>query len=93
MNGGRRLKSLFWPIVILALAFAALMVLKQTKPQAPTAQVEEKVWPVAVQRLQREDVAPMQTLFGRVQTQQMVTVAAPVAGVVAHRHRLSGERF
>jgi len=93
MNGWRRLKSLFWPVVILVLAFVALMVLKQTKPQAPTAQVEEKVWPVAVQRLQREAVAPMQTLFGQVQTRQMVTVAAPIAGVVAHRHLLSGERF
>ncbi|MDR9498413.1 MAG: HlyD family efflux transporter periplasmic adaptor subunit [Hydrogenovibrio sp.] len=88
-----RLKPLLWPLVILLSALVIFVVLKQTKPQAPAAQVEEKIWPVAVQTLKSEALSPSQTLFGRVESDRMVSVAAPVAGEVATRHVLAGDTF
>jgi RND family efflux transporter MFP subunit len=88
-----RLKPLLWPLLILLSALLIFVALKQTKPQAPAAQIEEKVWPVAVQTLKSETLSPSQTLFGRVESDRMVSVAAPVAGEVATRHVLAGDTF
>ncbi|KUJ71167.1 efflux RND transporter periplasmic adaptor subunit [Thiomicrospira sp. WB1] len=88
-----QLKSIVWPVLIVLGAILIFVLLKATKPDAPQATVEEKVWPVSVLSLQRQALSPSQSLYGRVESEQMVTLASPVTGVVAERPLLAGEAF
>lgn len=87
------LKKGLLPLLILAGALGVFMLLKSTKPTQPPIEIKQKSWAVEVETLQPQALAPMHTLYGQIQSSQMVTVAAPVTGVVARLPFKSGEDF
>ena len=86
-------KKAILPLLILAGALGVFMLLKSTKPTQPPIEIKQKSWAVAVETLQPQTLAPMHTLYGQIESSQMVTVAAPVTGVVARLPFKSGEDF
>lgn len=87
------LKKGLLPLLILAGALGVFMLLKSTKPTQPPIEIKQKSWAVEVETLQPQTLAPMHTLYGQIESSQMVTVAAPVTGVVARLPFKSGEDF
>lgn len=79
----QKLKRLFIPLLILAAAVAVFMYMKSTKPQQKQVEIKEKVWMVETHAANFESLAPVQTLYGQVESHSMVYAAAPVNGVVA----------
>ncbi|MBN2647840.1 MAG: biotin/lipoyl-binding protein [Thiotrichales bacterium] len=71
------------PLVILGMAIAAFVVLKNSKLQQPPVEIKEKVWMVNTQTVQLAQLAASQTLYGQVESNAMVQAAAPIAAVVA----------
>ncbi len=81
------------PLLIVLGAVALFAILKMTKPAQPPVQVQEKVWPVTAMTAQSESLAPVISLFGTVESNALVTAAAPVAGVVASLPVKEGQSF
>lgn len=77
-----RVRTVLIPFAIIALAIAAFMFFKQTKPAQPPVQLKEKVWSVETLVAKFETLSPVQTLYGKVESNAMVHAAAPVSGVV-----------
>lgn len=70
-------------LVIIIVAMVLFVYFKSTKPEQPQVQVKEKVWPIYTITADVGAHSPMQTLYGTVESNQRVTAASPVAGVVA----------
>lgn len=75
-------KRFLVPVVIIVAAIAVFVMLKATKPEQKQVDIVEKVWMVDAINAQFETLAPMQTLYGTVESNSLVTAAAPVSGVV-----------
>lgn len=90
---GNSVKKIVIPLLIVAVALAAFIILKATKPEQPPVEVQQKVWPVQVMSLQPADLAPMVSLYGKVESNQLVNAAAPVAGVVEKVWVREGQTF
>lgn len=71
-------------IAILILVFVFLIVgyMISTKPKPPTVEIKQKVWPIEARTISLGDVVPVQSLFGTVESNALVTASSPVAGVV-----------
>lgn len=81
------------PLLIVLGAVALFAILKMTKPAQPPVQVQQKVWPVTAMTVQAETLAPVISLYGTVESNALVTAAAPVAGVVASLPVKEGQSF
>ncbi|MBN2866591.1 MAG: HlyD family efflux transporter periplasmic adaptor subunit [Thiotrichales bacterium] len=81
------------PLLILVLAVTVFMYFKSTKPTQPPVEVKQKVWPVKVETVQLQSLSPVQTLFGTIQSNAMVSAAAPVTGQVGKVWLNEGEEF
>jgi multidrug efflux pump subunit AcrA (membrane-fusion protein) len=81
------------PLLIVLGAIALFAILKMTKPAQPPVQVQQKVWPVTAMTVQAETLAPVISLYGTVESNALVTAAAPVAGVVASLPVKEGQAF
>jgi multidrug efflux pump subunit AcrA (membrane-fusion protein) len=84
--------KLILPVLVLAAGVGAFRVLKSTKPvQAPPA-VQERIWRVAVERAVPERLAPELTLYGRVETPDLLRATASAAAWVTEVAVRDGDR-
>lgn len=70
------------PLIIIALAVAGFAYMKATKPEQPPVEVKEKVWKIEYVKANFDTLAPMQRLYGQVESNATVSMSAPIAGVV-----------
>lgn len=89
----KNIKKWLYPLLIIAGAIGVFILLKATKPAQPPVEIKQKNWAVQAQTLQLQTLAPMQTLYGRLESSQMVTVVAPVSGVIERLPLKSGDSF
>lgn len=80
----KRLLALrLFPLVILCIAFGAYAYMTMTKPERSKPVAQEKVWQVEVLKAQKQTLSPALTLYGNVETRELVSAAAPGAGLIA----------
>lgn len=89
----KNIKKWLYPLLIIAGAIGVFVLLKATKPAQPPVEIKQKNWAVQAQTLQLRTLAPMQTLYGKLESSQMVTVVAPVSGVIERLPLKSGDSF
>jgi multidrug efflux pump subunit AcrA (membrane-fusion protein) len=70
------------PLIILAVAVVGFLYLRATRPQQAAIETKERVWQVEVVEVQPSSLAPALTLYGRVETPEMMKAAAPRSGRV-----------
>ena len=87
----QRHKRWLLPIVILLMAVAIVMVLKATKPTAPSKPVKEKVWTVRVIDAEFGSYAPRLSLYGRIESPASSTLSSSVTADVQIRYIAEGE--
>jgi multidrug efflux pump subunit AcrA (membrane-fusion protein) len=75
-------KKILLPILFLACGIGVFAYLKMTRAEQPTTQVQERVWRVAVLEARPETLAPTLTLYGRVESPNVLKAAAPAEAVV-----------
>ncbi|MFP4061700.1 MAG: efflux RND transporter periplasmic adaptor subunit [Halochromatium sp.] len=78
----RRLFTLLLPILILAMGVGAFLILKSTKPEQASPTVQERIWRVEVEPVERITAAPQLELYGRVETPDLLRAAASAAAWV-----------
>lgn len=78
----RNLLKVVLPLLILGTAFSAFSYLKNSKPEKIRPEPREKVWLVDTQLVQSQSQAPLLTLYGEVESQELVQAAATGSGVV-----------
>ena len=78
----QKLKRFLIPLLIIIGAVAVFVYMKSTKPQAKQVEIKEKVWMVETVSARFENLAPVQTLYGTVESNALVSAAAPVSGVI-----------
>ncbi|BCN92499.1 secretion protein HlyD [Thiomicrorhabdus immobilis] len=78
----QKLKRRLIPVLIIAAAIVLFVYMKSTKPVQKPVNVQEKVWMVESMKAQFEDLSPVQTLYGKVESNALVAASAPVAGVI-----------
>jgi len=78
------------PILLLAIGAAGLISLARSRPQPEPLQVEEKIWPVAVQPVRRRSLSPTLTLYARVDSPRVSTLTAAVTADVVEVEALEG---
>lgn len=71
------------PILFIALAIAVFVLLKMSKPQAPSRPVQEKVWSVNTQVAEPSNHQPTLTLYGKIEAPRMSSLTAAVTAFVA----------
>lgn len=76
------LKKRLIPLLILVAAVAVFMYMKSTKPQQAPVEVKEKVWVVDSMTVTHESLAPVQRLYGQIESHSAISMAAPISGVV-----------
>jgi HlyD family secretion protein len=67
---------------IILVAILIFIFLKSTRPEQPGVEVKQKVWPIKSMTVKLQDLSPVFTLYGTVESNSLVTAASPVAGVV-----------
>ncbi len=80
------------PILVLTIGVGAFQVLKSTKPAQTPPQVQERVWRVAVERAVPQRLAPELTLYGRVETPDLLRATASAAAWVTEVAVEDGQR-
>ncbi len=70
------------PLVVLGAAGAWMYDLKNSKPEPAKLQLQEKIWQVAVMVAEKQSLSPSITLYGRVESPELLQAAAPGAGIV-----------
>lgn len=78
----QKIKRFLIPILIVALSIGVFVYMKSTKPEQKPVEIKEKVWMVETLTAQFEDLAPVQTLYGTVESYSMVSSSSPVNGVI-----------
>jgi len=78
----KRVLKIILPIAILCGAIAVFAALKASKPVQPPAKTGERVWRVDVESLQPDSLAPLLTLYGRVESASLFKAAAPAVSRV-----------
>ena len=88
----RKALKILLPVVVLALGIGAFRVLKSTRPvQAPPA-VQERIWRVEVERAVPKRLAPELTLYGRVETPDLLRATASAPAWVTEVAVRDGDR-
>lgn len=85
-------KKIVIPIVILLVGIAIFTGLRATRPQPQAAQVQERVWRVRVQEAHPQTLSPSLTLYGQVETPNLLRAAAPKSAAVKKVRVKEGER-
>jgi multidrug efflux pump subunit AcrA (membrane-fusion protein) len=84
--------KIFLPILVLAAGIGAFRVLKLTKPEQAAPAVQERIWRVEVERAAPERLAPQLTLYGRVETPDLLRATASAAAWVTEVAARDGDR-
>ena len=88
----KRFLKIILPILILSGAIGVFAALKATKPVQPPAKVGERVWRVEVEPVQPRTLAPLLTLYGKVESASLFKAAAPAPSRVDRVLVREGER-
>jgi multidrug efflux pump subunit AcrA (membrane-fusion protein) len=80
------------PLLILALGVIAFKALMATRPERPTARIEERIWRVEVEAVAPSLLAPQLVLYGRVENPDLLKVAASGPARVATVAVREGQR-
>jgi len=78
----QKIKRILIPILIVAVAIVFFVYMKSTKPVQVPVEVKEKEWVVETMAAKFENLSPVQTLYGKVESNSLVLASAPVNGVV-----------
>jgi multidrug efflux pump subunit AcrA (membrane-fusion protein) len=80
-----KLLKFLLPLIILGAGVVVFSTLRATRPEQPSARIEERVWRVEVEPVELRTLAPHLVLYGRVETPDLLKAAASrparVAGV------------
>lgn len=87
-----RLFKILLPLTLLAGSIAIFASLKATRPEPKSAEIRERIWRVEVETVRPDRLAPELTLYGRVETPDLLKVAAPAAARVLEVLVRDGER-
>ena len=79
----RSLLKFVLPILVIAIALGLFQVLKASKPDRDKPQLKEKVWQVDVMLVNKDNISPELTLYGRVESPELLNAAAPAGGVIS----------
>ena len=79
----QKIKRFLIPILIIVFAIMVFVYMKSTKPVQKPVDIKEKVWMVQTLTAQFERLAPVQKLYGTVESYSMVSASAPVTGVIS----------
>jgi|TARA_B110000971_G_scaffold48709_1_gene48766 multidrug efflux pump subunit AcrA (membrane-fusion protein) len=71
------------PLLVIAVAFGSFWLLKGSKPDREKPEVKEKVWQVDVMLAVKQNISPELTLYGRVESPELLNAAAPGSGVIS----------
>ncbi len=77
------LKKFIIPLIIFILAIVFFKMMTATKEQSPEIEVNEHVWRVEQRMVEKQKLSPVITLYGRVETSELLNAAAPAACQVA----------
>jgi HlyD family secretion protein len=88
----RKLLTFLLPLLILAGGLAAFKVLKDTRSERETPKIQERVWRVEVERVEPRSLAPEVALYGRVETPDLLKMAASGQARVAEVAVRDGDR-
>ena len=88
----RKLLRLLLPLLILAAGVAVFKYLKDTRPVQETPEIQERVWRVEVETVEPGSFAPQMVLYGRVETPDLLQVAASAQARVAEVAVRDGDR-
>lgn len=88
----RKFLKFVLPLLILAVGFAVFNALRATRPERPTAEIQERIWRVEVEEVGPGRVAPQLVLYGRVETPDLLKSAASGPARVADVAVREGER-
>ncbi len=78
----RRLFKVLLPLLILVIGVGAFQILRSTKPEQASPTVQERVWRVEVEPVERIAAAPQLELYGRVETPDLLRATASAAAWV-----------
>ena len=83
---------LILPILVLLVAGGIYQVLLASKTERQQPELVEKVWRIDVLEVQRESLAPSITLYGRIESPELLKAAAPGNSVVEKVYVRNGAR-
>ncbi len=81
------------PVLIVALGIGVFMLLILTRPETVATVEEERLWRVEAITVKLQSLAPTVTLYGKVETAELVKAAAPKKSRVAEVLVREGERI
>jgi len=84
------LKRILLPIIIVLIAIAVFIGLKQSKPEKPVINKPEKVWRVNTVSLRFQDISPQITLYGRIETPRKATLKSALNADIVKTFVLEG---
>jgi HlyD family secretion protein len=80
------------PLIVLAIGFGVFQMLKATKPEQVAPAVQERIWRVEVEQADPRSLAPHLTLYGRVETPDLLRATASAAAWVTEVAVRDGDR-
>lgn len=84
------LKRVVYPLVIILVAIASFMALKQSKPEKMVIEQPEKIWRVNTVPVNIQQISPEITLYGRVETPRNSTLKSALVADVLSIEELEG---
>ncbi|MFT4650236.1 MAG: HlyD family secretion protein [Polaribacter sp.] len=88
----RSILKFVFPILIIAISLGLFQVLKASKPEREKPVLKEKVWQVDVVLANKKNISPELTLYGRVESPELLHAAAPAGGVISQVLVQNGSR-
>ncbi len=79
----RKLLKILLPLLILSVGFGIFKLLKDTRSEQKPAAVQERVWRIEVEEVEPGRLSPEMALYGRVETPDLLKVAASAQARVA----------
>ncbi len=79
----RSIAKIILPILIIAIAIGVFQRLKASKPERVKPELKEKVWQVEVMPALIQSLKPSLTLYGQVESPELLQAAAPGAGIIS----------
>ena len=76
------LKKIIIPLIIFALAIAFFKFMLGSKDKAPDINVNEHIWRVQQSVVKKQTLSAALTLYGRVESSELLNAAAPAAGQI-----------
>ncbi len=77
------LKKFFIPVIIFILAIAFFKLMLATRDEVPAIAIDEHVWRVEQRIIDTQKLAPVITLYGKIETSELLNAAAPAPSQVA----------